>query len=66
MPTLNLNTNVPVDAVTSSDMLKDCSRILAKIIGKPESVSSLFIFFLFMHTTAVVYIVVLYPCHSAK
>ncbi|KAJ4754701.1 Macrophage migration inhibitory factor [Rhynchospora pubera] len=37
MPTLNLNTNVPVDAVTSSDILKDCSRVLAKIIGKPES-----------------------------
>nr|CAD1825447.1 unnamed protein product [Ananas comosus var. bracteatus] len=37
MPTLNLSTNVPVDAVAASDILKDCSRTLAKIIGKPES-----------------------------
>lgn len=43
MPTLNLSTNVPVDAVTSSDILKDCTRVLAKIIGKPESVSFKFI-----------------------
>ncbi|KAJ3696257.1 hypothetical protein LUZ60_001634 [Juncus effusus] len=37
MPTLNLRMNVPIDAVTSSDILKDCSRAVAKIIGKPES-----------------------------
>ncbi|RWV94188.1 hypothetical protein GW17_00043298 [Ensete ventricosum] len=38
MPTLNVSTNVPVDAVIASDILKDCTRIVAKIIGKPESV----------------------------
>ncbi|CAL9762079.1 unnamed protein product [Musa acuminata subsp. burmannicoides] len=38
MPTLNVSTNVPVDAVVASDILKDCTRIVAKIIGKPESV----------------------------
>ncbi|KAJ6800241.1 macrophage migration inhibitory factor-like protein [Iris pallida] len=37
MPTLNLNTNVPVDSVTASDILKDATRIVAKLIGKPES-----------------------------
>ncbi|CAK7345722.1 unnamed protein product [Dovyalis caffra] len=37
MPTLNLYTNIPVDAVTSSDILKDATKVLSKIIGKPES-----------------------------
>lgn len=41
MPTLNLFTNVPVDAVVASDILKDCTKAVAKIIGKPESVGSL-------------------------
>lgn len=38
MPTLNLRTNVPVDAVVAADILKDCSKAVARIIGKPESV----------------------------
>jgi phenylpyruvate tautomerase len=38
MPTLNLSTNVPVDAVVAADILKDCSKAVARIIGKPESV----------------------------
>lgn len=38
MPTLNLFTNIPVDAVTCSDILKDATKAVAKIIGKPESV----------------------------
>ena len=37
MPQLSLTTNVPVDAVVAADILKDCSRALARIIGKPES-----------------------------
>lgn len=37
MPTLNLTTNVPVDAVVASDILRDATRTVAKIIGKPES-----------------------------
>ncbi|TYJ21905.1 hypothetical protein E1A91_A08G093300v1 [Gossypium mustelinum] len=37
MPTLNLYTNVPVDAVTTSDILKDATKAVAKIVGKPES-----------------------------
>uniref|UniRef100_A0A0C9QMA2 L-dopachrome isomerase n=1 Tax=Wollemia nobilis TaxID=56998 RepID=A0A0C9QMA2_9CONI len=37
MPTLNLTTNVPVDGVVSSDILKDCSKVVARVIGKPES-----------------------------
>ncbi|XP_010273570.1 PREDICTED: macrophage migration inhibitory factor homolog [Nelumbo nucifera] len=37
MPTLNLVTNVPVDAVVASDILKDATKTVAKIIGKPES-----------------------------
>ncbi|KAG5564979.1 hypothetical protein RHGRI_001001 [Rhododendron griersonianum] len=37
MPTLNLFTNVPVDAVVTSDILKDATKAVAKIIGKPES-----------------------------
>ncbi|KAL0308278.1 UNVERIFIED_CONTAM: Macrophage migration inhibitory factor [Sesamum radiatum] len=39
MPTLNLFTNVPVDAVVASDILKDATKAVAKIIGKPESVA---------------------------
>lgn len=41
MPTLNLFTNVPVDAVIASDILKDATKAVAKTIGKPESVTSL-------------------------
>ncbi|GER41788.1 macrophage migration inhibitory factor family protein, partial [Striga asiatica] len=37
MPTLNLYTNVPVDGVVASDILKDATKAVAKIIGKPES-----------------------------
>ncbi|KAG7534554.1 Macrophage migration inhibitory factor [Arabidopsis thaliana x Arabidopsis arenosa] len=37
MSTLNLFTNVPVDVVTSSDILKDATKTVAKIIGQPES-----------------------------
>ncbi|CAH2069661.1 unnamed protein product, partial [Thlaspi arvense] len=37
MPTLNLFTNIPVDTVTCSDILKDATKAVAKIIGKPES-----------------------------
>ena len=48
MPTLNLSTNVPVDAVVASDILKDATKIVAKIIGKPESVISVYLYlFLF-------------------
>lgn len=38
MPTLNLFTNVPVDAVVASDILKDATKAVSKTIGKPESV----------------------------
>ncbi|XP_051198962.1 uncharacterized protein [Lolium perenne] len=37
MPQLSLSTNVPVDAVVAADIIRDCSRALARIIGKPES-----------------------------
>ncbi|KAI4344470.1 hypothetical protein L6164_011693 [Bauhinia variegata] len=37
MPTLNLFTNIPVDAVVASDILRDANKAVAKIIGKPES-----------------------------
>eukprot|EP00270_Netrium_digitus_P009972 TRINITY_DN306_c0_g2_i12.p4 TRINITY_DN306_c0_g2~~TRINITY_DN306_c0_g2_i12.p4 ORF type:complete len:116 (+),score=21.39 TRINITY_DN306_c0_g2_i12:476-823(+) len=37
MPTLNVQTNVPGDGVVTSDILKDLSKIVARIIGKPES-----------------------------
>ncbi|XP_057422394.1 uncharacterized protein LOC130716212 [Lotus japonicus] len=37
MPTLNLFTNIPVDAVVASDILRDATKAVAKIIGKPES-----------------------------
>ena len=39
MPQLSLSTNVPVDAVAAADILRDCSRAFARIIGKPESVT---------------------------
>ncbi|KAH0649928.1 hypothetical protein KY284_029840 [Solanum tuberosum] len=38
MPTLNLFTNLPVDAVIASDILKDATKAVAKIIGKPDYV----------------------------
>ncbi|XP_073149381.1 uncharacterized protein [Henckelia pumila] len=37
MPSLNLYVNAPVDAVVASDILKDATKAVAKIIGKPES-----------------------------
>eukprot|EP00850_Spirogloea_muscicola_P014877 SM000110S18884 [mRNA] locus=s110:64200:66041:- [translate_table: standard] len=37
MPTLNIQTNVPADGVVTSDILKDGSKAVSKIIGKPES-----------------------------
>eukprot|EP00243_Klebsormidium_subtile_P013794 TRINITY_DN935_c0_g1_i1.p1 TRINITY_DN935_c0_g1~~TRINITY_DN935_c0_g1_i1.p1 ORF type:complete len:116 (-),score=26.30 TRINITY_DN935_c0_g1_i1:205-552(-) len=37
MPTLKLQTNVPGDTVTTSDFLKEASKAVAKIIGKPEA-----------------------------
>ncbi|KAL3743986.1 hypothetical protein ACJRO7_013268 [Eucalyptus globulus] len=46
MPTLNLYTNVPVDTVVASDILKDATKAVAKIIGKPESVKCRFFSFL--------------------
>ncbi|EFJ27733.1 hypothetical protein SELMODRAFT_76736 [Selaginella moellendorffii] len=36
MPTLNLSTNVPADSIVSSDILKDASKAVSRIIGKPE------------------------------
>ena len=47
MPTLNLYTNVPVDAIVASDILKDATKAVAKTIGKPESVLFFFLFHLF-------------------
>jgi hypothetical protein len=41
MPQLGLSTNVPVDAVAAADIIRDCSRAIARIIGKPESVTPL-------------------------
>eukprot|EP00271_Cylindrocystis_brebissonii_P014309 TRINITY_DN35628_c0_g1_i1.p1 TRINITY_DN35628_c0_g1~~TRINITY_DN35628_c0_g1_i1.p1 ORF type:complete len:116 (+),score=16.18 TRINITY_DN35628_c0_g1_i1:179-526(+) len=37
MPTLNITTNVPVDGVMTSDLLRDASKAVAKTLGKPES-----------------------------
>jgi hypothetical protein len=48
MTTLNLFTNIPVDPVIASDILRDATKAVAKIIGKPESVKPIFtILFLF-------------------
>nr|GMD96797.1 macrophage migration inhibitory factor homolog [Ipomoea batatas] len=41
MPTLSLFTNVSVNAVVASDILKDATEAVAKIIGKPESTCSI-------------------------
>jgi len=38
MPSLNVQTNVPLDGVVTSDILKDASKAVARILGKPESV----------------------------
>jgi hypothetical protein len=39
MPTFNVQTNVPLDdCVLVSDILKQTSKAVANIIGKPESV----------------------------
>eukprot|EP00245_Coleochaete_scutata_P017258 TRINITY_DN8380_c0_g1_i1.p2 TRINITY_DN8380_c0_g1~~TRINITY_DN8380_c0_g1_i1.p2 ORF type:complete len:116 (+),score=26.85 TRINITY_DN8380_c0_g1_i1:114-461(+) len=37
MPTLLVQTNVPVDVTLTSDFLKDASKVVAKTIGKPEA-----------------------------
>eukprot|EP00249_Psilotum_nudum_P027519 c35293_g1_i1 orf=333-680(-) len=36
MPTLNLHTNVPLDGVVTSDVLKDASKTVARLLSKPE------------------------------
>jgi hypothetical protein len=49
MPSLNVQTNVPLDGVVTSGILKEASKAVANIIGKPESVcliSSLFFAFI--------------------
>lgn len=40
MPTLNIVTNVPCDGVLSSDLLKDASKAVSRILSKPESVGA--------------------------
>ncbi len=40
---MNLQTNVPVDSVVTSDILKDASKTVARILGKPESVNSFWV-----------------------
>ncbi|CAM8962977.1 unnamed protein product [Rhodiola kirilowii] len=35
MPTLNLYTNIPVDAVTASDILKDTPKLLPRSSASP-------------------------------
>ncbi|KAL2622978.1 hypothetical protein R1flu_003183 [Riccia fluitans] len=37
MPSLNVQTNVPLDGVIVSDILKDASKAVARLLGKPES-----------------------------
>jgi phenylpyruvate tautomerase len=37
MPTFNIQTNVPLDGVVTSDILKDASKAVARILSKPES-----------------------------
>ncbi|CAL0299540.1 unnamed protein product [Lupinus luteus] len=37
MPTLNLFTNVPVDSAIASDILREATKAIARIIGKPKS-----------------------------
>eukprot|EP00897_Mesotaenium_endlicherianum_P008906 jgi/Mesen1/8043/ME000043S07431 len=36
MPTLNIQTNVPADGVVTSDILRDASKIICRVLGKPE------------------------------
>ncbi|KAH1117002.1 hypothetical protein GLYMA_17G058800v4 [Glycine max] len=50
MPTLNLFTNIPVDIVVASDILRYSTKAVAKIIGKPESVKSTFTLLLTLST----------------
>ncbi|CAM8971646.1 unnamed protein product [Rhodiola kirilowii] len=61
MPTLNLYTNIPVDAVTATDILKDATKAVSKIIGKPESVESL-AFLLLLSSIHHLSTAVLLPC----
>eukprot|EP00899_Mesostigma_viride_P015056 jgi/Mesvir1/23551/Mv18248-RA.1 len=37
MPTLNIVTNVPSDSLKTSEIIKDCSKVVAAGTGKPES-----------------------------
>ncbi|KAI3901168.1 hypothetical protein MKW92_051502 [Papaver armeniacum] len=41
MPCLNVSTNVNLEGVDTSPILKEMSKSVANIIGKPEAVSSL-------------------------
>ncbi|KAL3691015.1 hypothetical protein R1sor_004666 [Riccia sorocarpa] len=37
MPVLTVQTNVPLDGVVVSDILKDASKAVARLLSKPES-----------------------------
>ena len=41
MPCLNLSTNVNVDGVDTSSILKEATSTVAELVGKPEAVYSL-------------------------
>ena len=41
MPCLNLSTNVSLDGIDTSSILSEATSAVAKIIGKPEAVTSL-------------------------
>lgn len=45
MPCLNLSTNVSLDGVDTSSILSEATSTVAKIIGKPEAVTSIFLSF---------------------
>ncbi|CAI5501679.1 unnamed protein product [Closterium sp. Naga37s-1] len=36
MPTLNVQTNVPGDNVVITDVMKDLSKVMAKVLDRPE------------------------------
>jgi phenylpyruvate tautomerase len=43
MPCLNISTNVSLDGVDTSSILSEATSTVAKLIGKPEAVRSLYL-----------------------
>lgn len=66
MPCLNLSTNVGLEGIDTSSILSEATKTVAKIVGKPEAVSSFsspfIIFFFWVPTIACTFVLISFIC----